>query len=227
MVHATRTSFSVVWYEQGCRCLLVRRRGQALWPLKVMTDNATLLEAWPYLSLVKEELQSHHRSRQAGWPKKVVSGQSHSFPDSQAQGGRLEPGDAGLAGVRPKDDFTHLRPMGWYLSAKLSCSLQKRKIAPLPGAGLGTGPHCHSKKTQGLQMQPQGSKHSSFPFWLCGSQSQSPGHWAGLNSTQGRKYPLEKVREWDPSLAQARLVMECWNWPARKFKGQALEPCNA
>lgn len=127
MVHATRTSFSVVWYEQGCRCLLVRRRGQALGPLKVMTDNATLLEAWPYLPLGKEELQSHHRSRQAGWPEKVVSGQSHSFPDSQARGGRLEPGDAGLAGVRPKDDFTHLRPMGWYLSAKLLYVFSSKK----------------------------------------------------------------------------------------------------
>lgn len=88
--------------KQGCRCLLVRRWGQALGPLKVITDNSKLLEAWPYLHMGKEELESHHRSRQSGWPKKVVSGQSHSFLDTQAWGGRLEPGDAGLVGVRPK-----------------------------------------------------------------------------------------------------------------------------
>lgn len=57
-------------------------------------------------------------------------------------------------------DFTHLRPSRLVLISKaVICVLFKRKIAPLPGAGLGTGPQCQSKKTQGLQMQPQGSKH--------------------------------------------------------------------
>lgn len=76
----------------------------------------------------------------------MASGQSHAFPDSQAQGGRPEPGDAGLAGVRPKDDFTHLTPSGWYLSAKLlHLFSSERKIPPGPGAGLDAGPHCHSR----------------------------------------------------------------------------------
>lgn len=56
---------------------------------------------------------------------------------------------------------------------------------------MGPGPHRHSMNAQGLWMQPQGSKSSSYPFWFCGSQSQllcsSLGHWVGLNSMQDRK----------------------------------------
>lgn len=44
------------------------------------------------------------------------------------------------------------------------------------------------------------------------------GFLTGINSFLIKKYLLEKLREWDPSLAQASLAMECWSWPAGNVK---------
>lgn len=134
---------------------------------------------------------------------------SPTLPDAQAAGGRLEPADAGLAGVRLKDDFTHLTPRGWYLSANLLCLFSPGRKTPLYQKlewvrGL-TATHGAS----GLRMQPQESERSSFPQALSELPCVSLGHWAGCNSMQDRKYLLKKLSEWDPSLLQARLAMEC------------------
>lgn len=141
----------------------------------------------------------------------MVSG-SPTLPDSPAGGGRLEPADAGLAGVQLKDEVTHLTPRGWYLFCKPVTPVLPRKNTPVPGAGMGTGSHGHAR-SPGTVMQPQESERSRFPS---GSVTASPnscvshvGLWAGCNRMQDRKHLLKKLSEWDPSLLQARLAMEC------------------
>lgn len=56
----------------------------------------------------------------------MVSG-SPPLPDPRAGGGRLEPADAGLAGVQLKDEVTHLTPRGWYLFCKPVTPVLPRK----------------------------------------------------------------------------------------------------
>lgn len=84
---------------------------------------------------------------------------------------------------------------------------------------MGTGPHHHNTNAQGLWMQPQETRALvSLSGFVAASPNpcSSLGHWAGLKSMQDRKPPLEKLRERGPSLAQARLAMECCSWPARQ-----------
>lgn len=98
-------------------------------PLKVITDNSSRGLVWPPLG--EEKLKSHPRSRPSADPGGGLWAVSPSLPDAQAGGGRLEPADAGLAGVRLKDDFTHLTPRGWYLAANLLCLFSPGRKTPL------------------------------------------------------------------------------------------------
>lgn len=72
---------------------------------------------------------------------------SPALSNSQAGEGRLEPGDAGLAGVRLKDDFQPFDFYGLVLICKAVLSvLFGKENTPLPGAGMGTGSHCNSEE---------------------------------------------------------------------------------
>ena len=112
----------------------------------------------------------------------MVSGQSHSFPDCQAQGGRLEPGDAGLAGVRPKDDFTLLRPMGWYLSAKLLYVFSSKKENS-PSTRSWTGYRASLPQQEDPGTMDAATGKQAVLVSLSGFVAASPNHLAtGLDS---------------------------------------------
>lgn len=94
---------------------------------------------------------------------------SPTLSDSQAGGGRLEPGGAGLAGVRLKDDFTHSTPMGWYLSAKLFNLFSPERKIPLYQELEWVQGLIDTQGAEGLWMQLPERAH--FPFRLCDSLS--------------------------------------------------------
>lgn len=90
------------------------------------------LQTTPSRGLLGEEkLKSHPRSGPCADPSRCL--RQPPFPIS-AGGGRLESADAGLAGVRLKDDVTHLAPRGWYLSANLLRLFSPGRKTPLDWA---------------------------------------------------------------------------------------------
>lgn len=114
-------------------------------------------------------------------PGDWLAGQPHSA-GSQARGGRLQPGDAGLAGVGLKDGCTQLTPTGWnctHLQSRSICSLPEGK-QPSTKSWNGDRVSLPQQEAWGLGKQPQGSGR------LCDNQSQflcySLGHWDEHNS---------------------------------------------
>lgn len=210
MLHAMRTHFChVIWNE--CRCFLVRRWGQALGPLKVVKDNSKLLEAWSYLPLVRRSLSpTTDPDKLADLRRWSLGSLENSF---QFSGLRRKAGAwrCWSCWVKLKDDFTHLNPVGWSLSAKLLLSVLFRK-ENIPQPGM--------EWVEGLKLPQQARALVCLSGFVAASPNSCVSHLvAGLDSTACKmKIPIEETKEWDLSLAQARLAMECWSWPAGILK---------
>lgn len=76
----------------------------------------------------------------------------------------LEPGDAGLAGVRLKDGFAQFTPTGWYCTHLQSCSICSLPEGKQPSTRSWNGDRVSlpQQEAWGLGKQPQGSGSSSF-----------------------------------------------------------------
>lgn len=109
----------------------------------------------------EEKFESHPRSRQSGWPEKVVSGQSHSFRFS---GWRRKAGAwrCWSCWGQAQRWFHPFDSHGLVLICKAVLSiLSGKENTPLPGAGMGTGSHWHTR-SRGAMDAAAGK--SSFPF---------------------------------------------------------------
>lgn len=116
----------------------------------------------------------------------------------------------------------------WFLWAAAICRavvsvLSGKKMVPQAGMDKGHTATAGTPKDYGCR-----SHREAGALWLCGNQFQLLCSWLAfwLASTVC-KYLQEKLREWDPSLAQASLAMECWSWLAGNFKGSVVEPHDA
>lgn len=234
MLHATRTGFSVMWYEIGMQCLLVRRCGQTVGPLKVITDNfqvarhLAFTSPWGRRSLILPLPLSPMiwLTREGGlW----------AFPLCPWLTGMRRKARASRCWScwgQAQRRFHSFNSYGLVLICKAVIPVLFRKRSTHFTRNWDryrVSPPQY--ECPGTMDAATGNKSSSFPFWLCDSQSQllcsSLGHWADSTAC---KIENNHRRNWR-NRAQV-WFRQGWLWnveaglSGRNSEAWALEPCN-